>query len=266
MKARVAVTILLLSCASASLHAGVAMQLVTSDPSGQEVDRSDIHAQSGMLRIDSREDGSNVSMIFLGNEFLVLDHDRKSYILMDEAMLDEMSSQINGMMKKMEAQLAGLPPEQRAMAEQMMQGQMIGMMGQTAAPIDPPRVEAVGAGQWQSRPCQKYDVYEGGQRTQAICTASLDHIAGSGEMMEAFRGMAAYISKLTESLPMFSEDELQPGDLMDLVDGFPVTRVDYRNGEIVRQERLESLTEIDLDPGLFAAPSDYRREDPFASR
>ena len=59
-----------------------------------------------------------------------MDHKDKSYIVMDEAMLDEVSAQMSEAMKEMEAQLASMPPEQRAMVEQMMKGQMQGMTGQ----------------------------------------------------------------------------------------------------------------------------------------
>ena len=109
-----------------SAYAGVSLDLVRTDAEGNETERTRISSQGGKLRMDS--DGgpfsSAVSMIFLGDRFLVVDHDEKNYIIMDEAMLNEVSVKMNEAMKQMEAQLAKMPPEQREMAEQMMKGQM----------------------------------------------------------------------------------------------------------------------------------------------
>jgi hypothetical protein len=261
-------TTAVLSLLSFPLYAGVAMEMVTRDASGQETDRIQLSAQAGMLRVDSTDGGatSNVSMIFLGEEFLVLDHADKSYIVMDEAMLDEFAARISAAMQQLEAQLASLPPEQRAMAEQMMQGQMQGMRGRQGAPLPAPRIEAVGTSQWQDQSCTQYAVYEGGEKTQLVCAAALDHIQGSDEMMQAFRQMADYVRKMTESLPMSTDASMNPGELMDQLDGFPVHRIAYAGGEVVEEDLLESLTEKELDEGLFAAPDGYRREDPFQKR
>jgi len=71
MKKLFITSILLLSLSSSLVYAGVVMELVTRDASGQETNRSKIYAQSEMIRMDE-EGGSAAggSMIFLGNEFL----------------------------------------------------------------------------------------------------------------------------------------------------------------------------------------------------
>lgn len=253
---------------SSPLYAGVAMDMVTKDATGQETERTRIHAQSGMLRVDGTGNQSNVSMIFLGDSFLVLNHDDKNYVVMDEAMLNEVTSQIDAAMKQMEAQLANMPPEQRAMAEQMMKGQMPGMTGQQSAAPPPPTVEKIGASEWRSRPCMKYAVHEGGEKTQDVCAASLDDIEGADEMMQAFLGMAEFVKRMTESLPgaMTANISQNPGAIIDQVDGFPVHSVQYEFGTVSGEMSVESISEQALDDGLFAAPEDYQRQDPFQGR
>ncbi len=247
-------------------YAGVAMDLVTTDASGQETGRTKIFAQAGNIRMDDRADGSRNSMIFLGTEFLVVDHKDKSYFVMDEAMLTEVSSQIGEAMKQMEEQLAGLPPEQRAMAEQMMKGGMSGMMGQEKAPAPAPRVEALGTGQWQSFKCRNYAVYEGAEKTQEVCAAAMKDIDGADEMIAAFRGMAEFVTKMTEMMPMGSDDGLNPGELMEQINGFPVHTIDFKKGAVAGETSVESVSEQDLDDGVFAAPEGYKRQDPMRRR
>jgi len=94
----------------------------------------------------------------------------------------------------------------------------------------------------------------------------LDEVDGSDEVIESFRNMAAYITKMTESLPMRSNDGPNPGELMNQIDGFPVHTIDYDNGVVVSEMSLDSILEQDLDDELFAAPKGYRRQDPFGGR
>lgn len=267
MKRSIATSIVTLILLSSGANAGVVMDMVTANASGQETDRAKIYAQSKMVRMDEvRGDEIASSMIFLGNEFLYVDHREKSYVVMDEAMINEVSAQISDAMKQMEEELARMPPEQRAMVEQMMKGRMGEMMGQQDTAPAPPRVEAAGSGKWQSRTCRQYAIFEGGQKTQEVCAAKLDQIDGGDEVMAAFREMANYITKLTESMPMNVHEGINPGELMDQIDGFPVLTTDYENGVIVRKSSLDSVTEKNLEQGLFAAPDGYRRENPFQRR
>ncbi|MDH3351816.1 MAG: DUF4412 domain-containing protein [Gammaproteobacteria bacterium] len=246
-------------------YAGVAMEMVTKNAAGRETERTKIFAQSQRIRMDGGNAVSGNSMIFLGDEFLVLDHKDKTYIVMDEAMLSEVSSQISKAMKQMEKQLAGLPPEQRAMAEQMMKGRMAGMMGAQDAPPGP-RVEEIGNGQWNAYSCKNYAVYLGATKSQEVCAAALSDLDGADEMLAAFRGMAAFVAKLTESLPFGSDTLLNPGELMDQIEGFPVHTVNYKNGTVAHETSLESLTEQPIDEQLFAVPDGYRQQDPFSGR
>lgn len=250
---------------SSLAQAGVVMEMVATDAAGQETGRSKIFAQSKMIRMDHGGSDASASMIFLGDRFVYVDHDDKSYVVMDEAMLNEVSAKISEAMKEMEAQLANMPPEQRAMVEQMMKGKMDGMMPQ-ADTASKPRVESMGKKEWQSYTCRQYAVYEADKKTQQICAAKLDDVAGADEVVEAFIGMAAYIKKMTESMPMMANQGFNPGELMAEIEGFPVHTVDYRNGQVMSEMSLDSVDERKLDPALFSAPDGYRQQDPFGAR
>lgn len=248
--------------------AGVVMEMTGKDASGELTERTMIYALKNRIRMDDVElDGEAVesSMIFLGDRFLYVDHEDKSYIVMDETMLDQVSSKIDEAMKEMEKQLAGMPPEQRAMVEQMMKGQMPGMMDEPDARAPAHKIKAMGKSKWRSYDCRQYAVFEGAEKTQEVCAADLDEIDSADDVMSAFRSMAAYMTKMTESLPMGSDEDVNPVELMDQMEGFPVHTVEYRNGRVVSETSLESVVEQDLDKKQFAAPEGYRRQDPFAT-
>lgn len=250
-------------------HAGVALDMITKDLSGNEKERSQIYAQDGFLRLDS--DGgpfaADVSLIFDGERFLVMDHGEKTYIVMDEAMLTRMTNKMSAAMEQMKAELANLPPEQRAMAEQMMASRMQGMMGDSE-PAPPPRVEETGAGEWAGRACTKYDVFENDIKTQEVCAAPLDQVNGSAEMMDTFQGMASFVKRLSESLPgplgaSFNE---HPGMVAELIGGFPIHTVEYRKGKPASEVSMESIREEQLAAAKFEVPDGYELQDPFEAR
>jgi len=262
-----AVSIIGLLLTTVPLFAGVALDMVTKDAAGRTIEAMKVYAQSGKIRMDSvgQPADDRMSMIFLGQEFLVLDHSDKNYIVVDANMIAEVGSQMEAAMQSMQAQLADMPPEQRAMVEQMMQGQMQGMIGGGSEPPAPPRIERTGSGQWQSKPCTQYAVYEGAEKTQEICAAPLTEIQGIGEAMQAFRSMAGFMNSLSESMPepMASAMAENPMELIDQIDGFPVRRVDFANGRVISETTLESVVEQALDESVFAIPAGYAEQDLF---
>lgn len=264
MKQLVAIAIFMSILTSPPALSGVVMELVTRDSSGQETERSKIYSQAEMIRMDE-VDGTKpeVSIIFLGDELVYVDHREESYFIMDDAMLDKVSARMNDAMKEMEAQLAAMPPEQRAMMEQMMKGRMKGMTRQKGEPEQVHRVESLGSGKWESYKCRQYAVFKGSEKTQDVCAAALDDIDGADDVMQAFRKMAAYLTKMTESMPMRSAERPNPGELMDQIDGFPVHTTDYTNGVATRETSLDSVAEQDIGPETFTAPVNYRQQDPF---
>ena len=264
------VSIVALTLASVPVYAGVALDMVTKDPSGQTIEAMKVYAQSGKIRMDGVGNPADeqMSMIFLGEEFLVLDHGNQTYIVVDAAMIEEVGSKMEAAMQKMEAQLANMPPERRAMVEQMVQGQMQRVMGGEPETRIAPRVDRIGAGQWESKPCTQYAVYKGAEKTQEICATPLHEIEGVGDAMSAFESMAGFMNTLSESMPepMASAMAENPMELIDQIDGFPVRRVDFSSGQIVSETTLEGVVEQVLDESLFAIPADYTQQDPLAGQ
>ena len=268
MKKLNAILIFALVLTSSKAIAGVVMDMITTDGSGRQIEASKIYAQSEMVRIDiGGSGGEQMSIIFRGEEMLMLNHNDKTYIVMDEAMLEEMSSQMSTAMQQMEQQLTQMPAAQRAMVEKMMKGKMQDMMPKQIA-TPPPRVEVGESNKWKSYPCVNYSVYSGGEKTEEICAASLDSIEGSEEMMGAFRKMARFVKKMTESLPgPFGDGMAQnPMNMMEQIDGFPVHTVQFEKGAVSQEISLESVNEQTLDESMFAAPADYKKQDLFKGR
>lgn len=269
MYSKLMLAVLLLAVVNAA-RAGVEMDMVTSDTDGAGTETMKIYAQAGMVRMDdnSKSARERVSMIFRNQELIVLNHKDQGYMVLDEATMAKIGGQIDTAMQQMQAQLANMPAEQRAMVEQMMKGQMGGMMGGNAEPPPVPSVQKTGSGAWQSGPCTEYAVLLSGVKTQEICAAALGDIDGADEMMRAFRAMAAFLQKIAASMPgpMAASMADNPMGLMDQIQGFPVRTRDFADGELRSETTLDAVVERDLDETLFDIPDGYKRQDPFSGR
>ena len=118
--------------------------LESEDFSDNETHRGVIYFGKRMFRFDPERKGDmNASVIFRGDrqQLVVLDHNRKTYFVLDDQVINRVSSQLGNMMAQMEARIANLPPDQREMARRMMQ-QRLGSTGtSTTQDQTPHRVE-----------------------------------------------------------------------------------------------------------------------------
>jgi len=108
------------------------------------------------MRAESHASGEANAFVFDSTTQVarMINLDKKTYVEINKAQMEQMSGQMNSAMAQMQEQMKNMPPEQRAMVEQMMQGR--GMPGPAAAA---PKVEYRQAGtdkvgQWT---CTKYE-------------------------------------------------------------------------------------------------------------
>ncbi len=76
-----------------------------------------------IVSVSSAEAGG---LIFHGdrNEMIILDHLQGNYLVIDQNQMNAMAGQVSLAMAQMQEALAEMPPEERALAEQMMQRQI----------------------------------------------------------------------------------------------------------------------------------------------
>ena len=154
-----------LSCQS---FAGVVIEMVSRDASSnQETSADKIYTEGTMVRIESHQEGTTnpSTTIFRDETLFIVNHQDQTYHRMDKDSMTRMSSQMSEAMKQMEAQLANLPPEQRAMMERMMKGRMPGgMPGAMGSDRPQRRIEVGGDEQVGEYSCTMYTVYRGTEK------------------------------------------------------------------------------------------------------
>ncbi|WP_348675282.1 hypothetical protein [uncultured Abyssibacter sp.] len=244
---------LMLLCAASvapTVHADTVLSFDTTDAGAA----STVQLVDGAVRIDGGESGE--WMLYKADEdtlFIISPTDR-SYTRVDEAGIRKLGGQMDAARAEWEAEMAKLPPEQRAMAEQMMQ-RMTG--GRTLKKTAPPEPQATGSSQSVAGvKCENYVVEQRGAK-ETLCVAAPDDLGMSDEEYETVQAMYALLAKLSEATGFAGS----AAPRADKLPGVPVL-IDSQGGERKRNQRLTGVKHPELRSSVFALPSGYAERDP----
>lgn len=240
-------------------QAGVVIEMEVKDPGSKSSATDTIYAEGKMLRMDPHgsQRGDRSSILFRDETMWLIDHDKKRCQTIDKQGMEQMSAQLGGAMKQLEAQMAQIPPEQRAMMEKMMKGKMPGGMGADARPR---RVVAGGAETVGAYSCNVHTLYSGDEKVWEVCAAKESAVAEFAEAMGAFRALSDFTEDLRESLtqgPLASMIQT-PFSEMKQIDGLPVRVRNFAGGKLQSESTLKTVARRDIEKTLFAAPESYK--------
>lgn len=226
-------------------------------------------ADGVMLRVEinsltSAEDGL---IIYRGdrNELIVADNERLEYYVIDEQAMNKMAGQISEAMKQMEEMLKSMPPEQRAMAEQMMQQQMPGLQ---PVPETPSTLRKTGKSDTiNGYDCEFYEVLQEGRKTREMCVAGWNDIEGGQEAADAMIGMGKFFERMHEAFAETAGTNIMGRQQevfaqMRELGGYPVYARDFDEaGALAGESTLQSSRTESIDAMQFEPPEGYRRQE-----
>jgi hypothetical protein len=265
---------LVLACAAMGsplpLLAGSVLEVVTTEYREEPpvIGTMEISTQDGMSRMEVTSVSSEESggMIFReqGREFIAIDHEEKEYYVIDEAAMERIGTQMNSAMQQMQQALEEMPPEQRAMAEQMMK-QHLPAQAQKPAPL---KVNKTGASDTiNGFDCEYYEVQQNGTKVRELCITGWDELDGGREAADSMIAMAAFFEKMAEQFSAGAGMDVM-GEQRDLfrhmrdLEGYPVLSREFdEEGAVESESRLKSAKSSDIDPALFNPPQGYKQKD-----
>lgn len=210
-------------------------------------------------------------MIFRGDrgengEVVIVDDDKKTYYVMDDAAVRAMAGQVGAAAGMMEEALKNLTKEQREAIEKAQKQAGAGAMTGAMKPRSKPEVKRTGErGEKHGYPCVKYEVFQDGRKIRETWTTDWDNIDGGDVVRDAFRGMGAFFEALQKALPPMpgSEDPFglqNPYDEMNFANGFPVVTMGYgEDSDLEDESWLKQTRRQTIDPSDFEPPSGYKR-------
>lgn len=199
-----------------------------------------------------RVNDGDTSILFLtqgGDRMVILTKSRNEYQEIDKAAMDAMGQQMSGMMAQLEGAMKGMPPEQRAMMEQMMKGKMGAAVAPAAAA---PTYTSKGSATVSGFPCTNYDEMAGGQKTGELCAAGPAALGLNAADFQVFERMRAFTQAMAG--PMAQMMPRASGPRAGL-NGFPVQTVDFKAGKAVSRELVKSITDVALTDADFSLGS-----------
>lgn len=268
MSLRILTTALFL-LSSLALQAGVVITIETTKNGAIDISR--MVAQDNALAMEVEGDADKAEMIFRGDlrEMVVVDHGSNSYMVIDEATVQEIAARLKAAAAQMEQAMANMPESVRRQMQQMQKnGSIPGMPaqvgGEKTSPLEIRRTNRQETR--QGYPCTAVEMLRDGRIVRELWVTEWDNVPGSEEISGLFEGMAGFMSELAESFQgsMGAQMGAQIVDeafaAMNAIDGFPVvTREFGPDGAVESESTLKSSEEQALDPARFNPPSDYRK-------
>ncbi|MEZ5351091.1 MAG: hypothetical protein R2762_00510 [Bryobacteraceae bacterium] len=239
--------------AAAPLCAGVRVVSETKEHGSGSVTKQEMLVDNTRLRMNITGK-QNMSILFLtdgGNRMLMLDRNRNEYREIDQATMDQMSRQVQGMMAGMEEKLKNMPPEQRAMIEKMMKGRM-GQMGSQAAPVKT-TYTAKGSATMNGFRCTNYDGTRGGEKVAELCAASPSVVSMAPSDYQVFSKMREFVAGFAK---MAANSPLAPKGVDSMADtsinGLPVHHVSFVNGQPVSTTDVKTVQKASFSDADFS--------------
>jgi len=233
---------------------------------GNETTQTAILVDGTNMKMDASTSSANWNgdMIFRGadREMIVVNHDNKSYFVIDKEQLEKLASTMNQAMASMEQALSALPESQRQKMESMMKSRMPTM----AEPREPSELKKTGSSDTVNGfDCENYEVWRSGIRERELCVTDWDNVAGGEDVAEAFQLMGEFMTEMLDSLPKMG-DGASIGDAsyehLKEMNGFPVQMREYGDdGVLDGQSTLIGSKEVATDPADFSPPKKYKRKD-----
>jgi len=264
MKRRVAAVLALPSFLGAGIAcAGIVIESASVDTrDGSSRPEQKLFVQDGAARMEQPSENPGAEYtIFRDDVLYVVDPDKKSYVALDRETIEAVGGVVDDAMSRLRAELAKLPPEQRAMVEQMMGSKAGAMMNSSAASAPVSARDTGRTSESAGRRCAVWELARDGEVFQELCVVGFSEVPGT----EDLRTLAGRMKSLMEELSgTLSKLGVNPQDFEAIteVDGYPVRIRDVVGGQpAARETVVTDWREEPLALTLFAIPEGYERRD-----
>ncbi len=241
---------------SGPLQAANGVLIVEKTTSGTTVRTSQIQIERNRMRAEVGGDLKRV-VIFDGAKQVLwmVDADKKTYNELTKADVDRLGGQMQDAMALVQAQLANLPPAQRAQLEAMMKGRGVPGVG---AALQKPEYRKAGTDKVGKWTCEKYEGFQNNEKTSEMCTVDPSALGFAMADFDVSRQLAEFFKKL---MPQNVDQLFTIGKTEDQgFSGIPVRR----KSTVAGRETTTELTDVSrqtFGDDTFAVPPGLKKEE-----
>ncbi len=254
----VLLAVILLAGFMAYAEAGVVIKNIdTSFDDPRDSSISTAYIGDNGMRAEASAEGKNNIVIFRSDKevFWMINTADKSYTEMTKKDIKKIKGQMDEAMRMMQEQMKNMPPEQRAMMEQMMKGKA--MPAQPEKTVFKKVASGVKVGKWK---CDKYEGYNRGQLTEEVCTASWKNLGIEQKDFRVMKSMGEFMSELSPDAASHFNVGSDKWEKEQGYPGVPVRIISYSMGKKVFQTEIQDIKRQKIDSSLFELPKGLTKQ------
>lgn len=233
-------------------HSAIAGTAISFQGNNQALN-SDIYVQNGKVSMTQKMGGASTVSIYdsAKNHFINVNHNNKTYMMIDEAAMKQAMGQVNEAMQQMQAQLAQMPPEQRQMMEQQLKA--MGLSSEAPAATKQAAITRTGERKTfkvgnDKIACEVIKI----DNTASACITDVRNTAISTSDYATLNKMFEFSRKLAEQASRATGRQALPPNL----DGVPLEFKDFRSNT---SSRIVNIKKTNISDSLFTVPSGYKQ-------
>jgi hypothetical protein len=268
MRMRFVPILLIVASMSPVAHAGAVLELLTTeytqDPPIIGTVQISTEGRESRIEITSVSSNESGGMIYRSGkkEMIAMDHAAREYYVIDQATMDRMAAQVRSAMEQTQAALDAMSPEERALAEQMIQRSL---SADAEAVVDYKLVASGKGDEIAGFECSYYDVVQDGRKIRDLCVTPWSEIAEGKQAAEAMMELADFFENMRKAFAgaggldaMDRQQEMFA--YMEELGGYPVLSRDYDvNGRLESESRLQAARSENISASLFDPPPGYQQ-------
>jgi hypothetical protein len=243
--------------------AGVVVTSTYTKLDTKETSPSTMYIDNDRLKLVAQD----VTVIFRAdtNRLWIIRPGEKVYTEMTPETMQQLAGQLAGAQSQLgaaqaqlQARLAQLPPDQRAMMQQMLAGRGLGGAG--VAPAAPPQVSFAKAGAGKAiagMRCETYSKSVNGQKQVDMCIAPIATAGVTAGDLQAFERLAAFVQPIAASPLVPRTGYLDWNDMTKAIGfaGFPLENVMYLGGQPSLQQTVNKIEHTSIPTGTYDLPA-----------
>ncbi len=189
----------------------------------------------------------------------VVDDDNKTYVDMDQAMLESFQSTAANARADLDKAMAQMTPEQRKMMEGMVESRL-----QAARPVADEFVRTDETAQIKGYTCTRVNVMRGTEKRAEYWGTPSKDFAMSPEERQTMVDMQAYLDRFVNSMTPLTGGGTSGarGFRWDTkLDGYPIVTRCFKGERRILDLTMESFNHDAISEDLFKIPEDYKKQD-----
>jgi len=222
-----------------------------------------LSASGGRVRIDEIAAGSSVIIDPAAGTLIAINHQQRSYMLMDEAFAERTNQTLTDAQAQMERALANVPAAQRDMVRRMMQAQQGGNVAQAtqaAVPHEISNLDTGTSGSYGGYACRVMETRLDGTPKSRACLAQPAAVGVSASdfamIRSAFEFALEYSRRMTTGVDMVPQMQFPP------MDGVMVQQRELPTGP---ERVISGVDSKGIPADRFQPPAGYSQQDPTAN-